>query len=62
VVGQPVVKGLAPREWRAAWLDPRTGTRHDLGAIEPALDLSYRPPPPPSGEDWVLLVNGDDGG
>jgi hypothetical protein len=59
VVGKPVVKGLTDRPWRAAWLDPRSGARHDLGPAEPALDLSYSPPAPPSPDDWLLVLESD---
>lgn len=56
--GQLVVKGLAPRAWRARWIDPRSGAEHALPKAVPAVDLSYRPPAPPSTDDWVLLLDG----
>jgi hypothetical protein len=54
--GQLVLKGLPPVGWRAAWLDPRTGGEHSLGPVDPGLDLSYRPPTPPSGEEAAMTA------
>jgi hypothetical protein len=54
--GRPLLKGLAAVPWRAGWLDPRSGVFDPIGQIDPALDLSWRAPERPSGEDWVLVL------
>lgn len=48
-------RSLAPEQLRAAWLDPRTGERTELG-IFPRLDLPEWLPPE-GGPDWALLLD-----
>jgi hypothetical protein len=55
-VGTLILKGIEPGEWRARWLDPRSGEGRDAGAVEVASDWKWRAPSPPSGEDWALIV------
>ena len=55
--GRLTLKGLDPLPWRAAWIDPRTGARTEIGPARPsALELAWSAPPAPSTEDWLLLL------
>lgn len=53
--GQLAVKGLEKGDWRATWLDPRTGDEHAAGAVELDQAHIWRVGTP-SDEDWVLLL------
>jgi hypothetical protein len=60
--GRPVLSGVEPLEWRAAWLDPRTGEEHAIGSARPDASALWRAPPAPSAEDWVLVLTAPAGG
>jgi hypothetical protein len=47
---------LAGDALAAAWLDPRTGARHAIGAVTRARDWSATPPAGEPHEDWVLVI------
>jgi hypothetical protein len=56
--GQLVLKGLdASDDWRARWVDPRTGQWHDSAPQETGTERWWRAAPPPTEEDWVLVLD-----
>jgi hypothetical protein len=48
--------GVEAGRWRARWLDPRTGTEHEIGPVEVPDDGIWPAPPRPSPDDWVLVL------
>ena len=44
------------RTYRAAWLDPITGTRHPLGLVQPDAEGAWTVPVVPILQDWVLVL------
>jgi hypothetical protein len=58
--GKLLLKGLAPLAWQAAWLDPRTGEQHVIGAVQVGLTHRWQAPAAPTTEDWVLVLTAAD--
>jgi hypothetical protein len=55
--GDVQLLGLDERGWRAHWLDPRDGSRHELGRVDAPKDGVWTPPERPSSDDWVLMLD-----
>jgi hypothetical protein len=45
----------------ARFIDPRTTRDYPIGPVEPDSDGVWRPPTPPSREDWLLVVESEPG-
>jgi hypothetical protein len=57
-VGNVVLSGLESRDWRAHWLDPRTGEEQAIETpVRPDREAIWRAPGAPSEEDWVLVLS-----
>jgi len=48
--------GVENGHWQARWLDPRSGTERDIGAVTVPEDSIWQTPRP-SPEDWVLILD-----
>jgi hypothetical protein len=53
-----LVKLTPGRSYRAAWIDPRSGDRHELGQWTAGDDGVHELPLQPEMTDWLLLVRG----
>ena len=51
----PTLVSLESGAWNAAFLNPGTGERHEIGRIEPA-DGKWRVPKYPEMRDWVVVL------
>jgi hypothetical protein len=52
------VKGIEPGvRYRAAYVDPSSGARHDLGEISPEANGSWLAPVHPELRDWLLVMD-----
>jgi hypothetical protein len=49
--------GVEDRAWRARWVDPRTGTEHEIGSADVPADGIWPAPPRPSADDWLLVLD-----
>jgi hypothetical protein len=56
--GKPyVLSGLPPgARLRAAWHNPRDGSRHAIGEVQTSAAGAWQVPPAPVLQDWVLLL------
>lgn len=54
----PTVLAIEPDiEYRAFFWEPREGTVHDLGTVEPDTNSSWKIPLQPTFNDWVLVLD-----
>jgi hypothetical protein len=60
-VGHLVLSGVESLDWRARWLDPRTGDEQVIGPVQPDRTAVWRAPSAPSDDDWVLVLTNSTG-
>jgi hypothetical protein len=54
--GRVELLGLDDLGWQATWIDPKTGAEQAIGAIGVPASGEWPAPPPPTDEDWLLLL------
>jgi len=57
----PTIKAIEPDvRYHAYYFDPCTGSRHELGLVEPDENGTWPPPPPVEFQDWIIVLEASD--